>query len=301
VPNYYGYDGHGSVRYLMDATGAVTDTYDYDAFGNLISSTGTTPNNYLFAGEQFDPALGIYYNRARYYDERQGRFWIADAFEGDPGSPTSLHKYLYVSADPGNRVDPSGNEETTEVGQVGAGAVNAVLEGIEWATELAKPIALWRRVAAVLTAAALIAASIAVSLGTGGSGTDLENPSDNQEVDIPVYRDTKGTNPGEFSFTPPTYPETDIREISLLEIPTRDKKFVVPFRVRFRLPKTPFSTVGGIVDPELAQLNLQVHYSPKTTPGHWSLLGNLYNTPEEQMSIKKALADFAKTHAQPAH
>jgi hypothetical protein len=25
----------------------VTDTYDYDAFGNKISSTGTTPNNVL--------------------------------------------------------------------------------------------------------------------------------------------------------------------------------------------------------------------------------------------------------------
>jgi len=41
-----------------------TDTYDYDAFGNLINSTGSTPNNCLFAGEQFDPALGVYYNRA---------------------------------------------------------------------------------------------------------------------------------------------------------------------------------------------------------------------------------------------
>jgi RHS repeat-associated protein len=73
--SFYGYDGHGSVRFLTDSTGAITDTYDYDAFGNLISSTGSTPNNYLFAGEQFDPALGIYYNRARYYDQRQGRFW----------------------------------------------------------------------------------------------------------------------------------------------------------------------------------------------------------------------------------
>ncbi len=62
-PNYYGYDGHG----------AVTDTYDYDAFGTLIASTGTTANNYLFAGEQFDPALGIYYNRARFYDQRRRR------------------------------------------------------------------------------------------------------------------------------------------------------------------------------------------------------------------------------------
>jgi YD repeat-containing protein len=51
--NYYVFDGHGSVRALTNASGAVTDTYDYDAFGNLLHSTGTTPNNYRFAGEQF--------------------------------------------------------------------------------------------------------------------------------------------------------------------------------------------------------------------------------------------------------
>jgi hypothetical protein len=43
VPNYYGYDGHGSVRFLTDATRAITDAYDYDAFGILIPSTRTTP------------------------------------------------------------------------------------------------------------------------------------------------------------------------------------------------------------------------------------------------------------------
>src|SRR5262249_8841448 len=45
--SFYGYDGHGSVRFLTDASGTMTDTYDYDAFGNLIASTGSTPNNYL--------------------------------------------------------------------------------------------------------------------------------------------------------------------------------------------------------------------------------------------------------------
>jgi len=34
--SYNVYDGHGSVRALTNTTGAVTDTYDYDAFGNLI-------------------------------------------------------------------------------------------------------------------------------------------------------------------------------------------------------------------------------------------------------------------------
>ena len=110
--SYNVYDGHGSVRALTDLTGAVTDTYDYDAFGNLIHSTGTTPNSYLFAGEQFDPDLHLYYNRARYLNASTGRFWSMDTFEGSLGLPLSLHKYLYSSGDPINRVDPSGNLDT---------------------------------------------------------------------------------------------------------------------------------------------------------------------------------------------
>ena len=106
--SFYGFDGHGSVRFLTDSTGAITDTYDYDAFGNLISSTGTTPNNYLFAGEQFDPALGMYYNRARYYDQRQGRFWTMDTYEGVAHDPLTLHKYLGLLGDPVDNVDHCG-------------------------------------------------------------------------------------------------------------------------------------------------------------------------------------------------
>lgn len=31
--SFYQYDGHGSVRILTDSSAAITDTYDYDAFG----------------------------------------------------------------------------------------------------------------------------------------------------------------------------------------------------------------------------------------------------------------------------
>jgi len=95
--SFYSYDGHGSVRQLTNASGAITDSYDYDAFGNLINSTGSTPNVYLFAGEQYDPALGLYYNRARYLNTTTGRFWSMDTFEGRTKDPRSLHKYSYVS------------------------------------------------------------------------------------------------------------------------------------------------------------------------------------------------------------
>ena len=105
---YYVYDGHGSVRALTEQTGTVTDTYDYDAFGNLIHSTGTTPNNYLYSGEQFDPDLGLYYNRARYLNSSTGRFWTSDVFEGTVSDPGSQHKYLYSYASPVDYADPSG-------------------------------------------------------------------------------------------------------------------------------------------------------------------------------------------------
>jgi RHS repeat-associated protein len=113
--SFYGFDGHGSVRFLTSSTGAVTDTYDYDAFGNLLAQTGTTPNNYLFAGEQFDPALGVYYNRARYYDHRIGRFWTMDTKRELPRDPATIHRYLYTRANPINRRDPRGLEDIEEL------------------------------------------------------------------------------------------------------------------------------------------------------------------------------------------
>ena len=118
TPSFYGYDGHGSVRQLTNSAGAVTDTYDYDAFGNLVNSTGSTPNNYLFAGEQYDPALGLYYNRARYLNTTTGRFWSMDNAEGTQRQPASLHKYVYASGSPVDRVDPSGNDDLVTLAAV---------------------------------------------------------------------------------------------------------------------------------------------------------------------------------------
>jgi RHS repeat-associated protein len=126
---YYVYDGHGSVRALTGPTGAVTDTYDYDAFGNLIHSTGTTLNNYLFAGEQFDPDLNLYFNRARYLNTSTGRFWNMDSFEGDRQSPSTLHKYLYAGNDPINKLDPSGHDVIEALGALAVAAVVLSIAG----------------------------------------------------------------------------------------------------------------------------------------------------------------------------
>ena len=109
----YLYDGHGSVRALANENGKITDTYTYDAFGNLILSTGSTANSYRYCGEQFDSTTGLYYLRARYMDTNTGRFISQDTYAGSTADPTSLHKYLYANSNPVSNSDPSGYSTLT--------------------------------------------------------------------------------------------------------------------------------------------------------------------------------------------
>lgn len=111
-------DYNGSTRALSDASGKATDTYDYDAYGDRLEFTGTTVNPYLFAGEQFDPNLGEYYLRARYYNPELGRFTARDPFEGFLTEPLSLAKYPYVHGNPVNATDPSGLLKLEQVATV---------------------------------------------------------------------------------------------------------------------------------------------------------------------------------------
>ena len=104
----YLYDGHGTVRALANESGKLTDTYTYDAFGNLLNSTGTTANSYRYCGEQFDSTTGLYYLRARYMNPSVGRFISMDTYQGSNADPISLHKYLYANSNPVTYTDPSG-------------------------------------------------------------------------------------------------------------------------------------------------------------------------------------------------
>jgi RHS repeat-associated protein len=125
VTSFYHVDGLGSTRALSDNAGNLIDTYNYQSFGELLNSTGANENKYLFAGEQFDPVLGDYYNRARYYDPEIGRFTQRDTWEGNNAFPISLHKYIYANENPILWTDPTG---MTSLGDISA--ANAIFDNL---------------------------------------------------------------------------------------------------------------------------------------------------------------------------
>jgi RHS repeat-associated protein len=112
--SFYGYDAHGNITFLTDANGTVTDTYDYDGWGNLVASTGATANTRLYAAEELDPDLGLINLRARQYRPATGRFLTIDPTSGIVSNPLTLNRYLYTNGDPINMLDPAGRASASE-------------------------------------------------------------------------------------------------------------------------------------------------------------------------------------------
>ncbi len=106
---YYHADQLGSVRALTDANGSVVNTYNYDAYGNIASSTGTTYNRFGYTGEYTDGESGLVYLRARYYDPSTQQFLSIDPLVGMTGQA-----YAYASGSPQHFTDPLGLDNLTE-------------------------------------------------------------------------------------------------------------------------------------------------------------------------------------------
>ena len=125
ITSTYLYDGHGNVRGLLDEKGCLTDTYAYNAYGELTQRTGETENHYLYTGEYYDGMTNLYYLRARYMNPSTGTFISMDTYQGDMYEPVTLHKYLYANANPVKYSDPSGMFSLAE--SATANAISSVL------------------------------------------------------------------------------------------------------------------------------------------------------------------------------
>lgn len=106
--SYYLFDALGSTRKLTNSAGAVTDSYDFRAYGQIAAISGSTVNVFRWVGElgyYFDDDRDDYYIRARHYSPALARFMSQDPI-GFDGSPWNL--FEYVKSKPAMDVDPSG-------------------------------------------------------------------------------------------------------------------------------------------------------------------------------------------------
>lgn len=104
MTGYYHQDALASVTSLSSTAGTLANTYIYDAFGTLTSSTGGLTNPFQYTGRDYDPETGLRYYRARYYEPTTGRFLSEDPV----GFKGGLDFYSYVLNEPTKLVDPSG-------------------------------------------------------------------------------------------------------------------------------------------------------------------------------------------------
>jgi RHS repeat-associated protein len=104
---YYTRDHLGSIRGLIDSTGRVRGSYQYDPFGRARRVDGDLAASFGFAGMLSAGEVGLALTRYRAYDPELGR-WLTR----DPLSRAEVSQgpnlYAYVDNDPLNRIDPLG-------------------------------------------------------------------------------------------------------------------------------------------------------------------------------------------------
>ena len=108
--NNYARDRLGSITALTSTGQALTNTYRYDPWGQILASTGSAPNTLRFTAARRDPTTGYDVMGQRSYDSGVGRFTQADP---RPSSITELNRYAYAGCNPTNAIDPTGTQCST--------------------------------------------------------------------------------------------------------------------------------------------------------------------------------------------
>ena len=90
---WYLSDVVGTVRDISDSTGRIVSHLDYSEFGSLLSVTGSSSfDRFSFTGREFDQEIGLYFNRARFYDPNSHVFISEDPL-GFVSGDFNLHRY----------------------------------------------------------------------------------------------------------------------------------------------------------------------------------------------------------------
>ena len=148
---HYELNLQGDVIAILDSSGNRVVEYTYDAWGNILSITGSKKdtlgqaNPLRYRGYVYDNETGLYYVSSRYYDPEIGRWINADIPETLPADFENFAQYnlfAYCFNNPVNMSDETGT----------------------WPSWVKKAVA-------VVTAAAVVVAATAITVATCGAGS----------------------------------------------------------------------------------------------------------------------------------
>ena len=143
--SYYLYDGRNSVTGILTENANLTNSYQYDPYGNLTSGTADGVNYYGYNGESTNVKTGLQYLRARYYNAENGTFTTEDSDLGTTENPLTRNRYAYTSNNPVNYDDPTGHswwkKAVSAVKNVGKKIVNTAKKVVKTVVNTVKNVA----------------------------------------------------------------------------------------------------------------------------------------------------------------
>lgn len=126
---YYVLSLQGDVLRMVDTTGATVASYVYDAWGRVLTSSGTLKdvNPLRYRGYYYDSETKLYYLGSRYYDPLVKRFINSDTSNLVIANPNSLNDknlFAYCDNNPVMRTDDGGEFWNVVVGAAVGGIIN---------------------------------------------------------------------------------------------------------------------------------------------------------------------------------
>ncbi len=119
ITYYYILNLQGDVVKLVTSSGSAVATYEYDAWGNVLSKSGTMAdkNPLRYRGYYYDTETGFYYLQSRYYDPANRRFINADSYASTGQGFIGTNMFAYCLNNPIIYRDTSGETVEVTIGQ----------------------------------------------------------------------------------------------------------------------------------------------------------------------------------------
>ena len=117
---------------LIGLTKAVYATYTYDAWGNILSQSGSmaSANPLRYRGYYYDTETGFYYLQSRYYDPATRRFINADALASTGQGVLGYNMFAYCGNNPVQRSDAAGLNWFDDLHDFAKSAISSALHGV---------------------------------------------------------------------------------------------------------------------------------------------------------------------------